>query len=847
MPLKHHFICPLPNGVHARPASLLEEVSRNFTSEIILLNQRTGRTVSAKSVLAIISADIRHNDSCELTVSGVDEQEAMSRMTVFVDNTLPHCDDAPSLIPALNGKSHLPLVLQNTDVTVCHGTPVVPGVAQGRVVQAGGFKIPASLSMNGVTDSAAEWRVLDEALTNLIALYDRQLASAKKKIEIELLKAHRAIARDSEFHSQLHDAVVKNKRTAAGAIAGAEAHFSKMLFDSGSEMLRGRALDIQDVCFQLLRQVHGDAVGSMAIRLDADSIVVAESLTPGQFLAFDRNFLKGLVLAHAGTTSHTVILARSFGIPTLTGVSDLASARSGNQEAVIDADAGVLLTNLTETARRYYAMEQRRLTGRQTRVQQFAARPAATQDGHRIEIGANIASAGAATAAFDAGAEGVGLFRTEMLFLDRESAPDEAVQFEAYRSVLKAAKNFPVIIRTLDIGGDKPLDYLNLPAEENPFLGFRAVRIYPKFEPMFRTQVRALVRASAHGKLKLLLPMIATVDEARWVKKIISEEQAKCAAEKIPFDNAMPVGAMIELPAAAFAMDALCRELDFFSIGSNDLLQYLMAADRANASVAGLYNPLQPAFLRLLKQITDAARANKKWIGLCGEMGGQTKFLPLLAGFGLNEISASTPAIAGLKAELAGLKFADCQQLLAAALGCATAGEVMALLENFSSRRTAALIDPELVIVDSDAATKEEAIKQAVDRLYILGRTEDSRAVEEAIWRREQTYSTGFGHGFAIPHCKTNAMRFNSLVLLKLKSPVKWNSLDGRPVRVVILFAVRETNSATEHMKVFAKLARQVMNENFRARLENESDAGALCAVLREKLEIDSATSAVKI
>jgi fructose-specific PTS system IIA-like component len=340
--------------------------------------------------------------------------------------------------------------------------------------------------------------------------------------------------------------------------------------------------------------------------------------------------------------------------------------------------------------------------------------------------------------------------------------------------------------------------------------------------------------------------MIATVDEARWVKKIISEEQAKCAAEKIPFDKTMPVGAMIEVPSAAFAMDALGRELDFFSIGSNDLLQYFMAVDRANAQVAGLYNPLQPAFLRLLKQIVDAARAHQKWIGLCGEMGGQIKLLPLLAGLGLDEISVAAPTIARLKAELAGLKSADCRQLLATALVCATAEEAAALLENFTRQGNAALIDPEMVIVDSDAATKEEAIKQAVDRLYVLGRTEDSRAVEEAVWRREQTYSTGFGHGFSIPHCKTNAMRFDSLVLLKLRSPVKWNSLDSQPVRVMILFAVRETNSATEHMKVFAKLARRIMEEDFRLRLENENDANALCEILHEKLEVKTEIPAGK-
>lgn len=836
MSLKHHFICPLPNGVHARPASLLEEVSRNFDSEIILFNQRTGRTANAKSVLAIISADIRHNDSCELTVNGSDEQKAMSKIFDFVGHTLPHCDDAPPVHPPANGKSELPLILLSANVTIHYGTLAVSGIACGRMMQVGGFKIPAGLSLNGVTNPATEWAKLDEALHNLGGFYDQRLTVVQNKIEKELFQAHRAIARDLEFRQQLKTAVERRQRSAAGAIVDAELHFSKILVESDSALLRERGLDIQDVCFQLLRQIYGDAAVSKDVQLHTNTIVIADSLTPGQFLALDRNFLKGLGLTKAGLTSHTVILARSFGIPTLTALDDLAAAKLEGEEAVIDAAAGLLITNLTLPVKRYYELEQQHMLERQERVQRFAKHRAATQDGHPIEIGANIASVEEAAAVFAAGADGVGLFRTEMLFLDRTSAPDENEQFETYRLVLEAANNLPVIIRTLDIGGDKPLDYLHLPAEENPFLGYRALRIYPEFELLFRTQVRALIRASATGKLKMLLPMIAMVDEARWIKSIISEEQAKCVAEKIPFDPVMPVGAMIEVPSAAFTMDALCQEFDFFSIGSNDLLQYFMAADRSNTRLAGLYNPLQPAFLRLLKQIVDAAHKNKKWIGVCGEIGGQIRLLPLLAGLGLDELSMAAPVIADIKAGLSVLTAADCRQLLATALSCATAEEVAALLEQFAEQHTAPLIDPELIVLNSEAATKEEVIKQAVDRLYILGRIDNSRTVEDAIGQREQTYSTGFGHGFAIPHCKTNAVRFNSLVLVKLRSPVPWNSLDDLPVSTVILFALRETNSATEHMKVFAKLARQVMSGSFRARLEAENNTPALCTFLKEKL-----------
>jgi multiphosphoryl transfer protein len=393
-----------------------------------------------------------------------------------------------------------------------------------------------------------------------------------------------------------------------------------------------------------------------------------------------------------------------------------------------------------------------------------------------------------------------------------------------------------VIVRTMDIGGDKALSYLNLPPEHNPFLGYRAMRIYRHFESLFRTQVRALVRASAYGELRLMLPMVSTLEEIRWAKKIIAEEQDRCAAESKPFDKAMQIGTMVEVPSAAFALNDFCREVDFFSIGSNDLLQYFMAVDRTDSRIASLYNPLQPGFLRLLKQIVDTARANKKWIGLCGEMGGQKGYLPLLAGLGLDEISVSAPAIGGLKAELSRLDLADCQQLFASALGCATADEVGALLDKFSAQHSLPLLAPEMIVINADAATKEEAIKRGVDLLYIHGRTEQPRAIEEAIWQREATYSTGFGHGFAIPHCKSGAINANSLVVLKFSQPVPWNSLDEKPVRVVILMAIRESDGASEHMKIISALARQVTHESFRDSIEQEQDPARLCALIKSKI-----------
>ncbi|MDR3378624.1 MAG: phosphoenolpyruvate--protein phosphotransferase [Verrucomicrobiae bacterium] len=837
MSLEQHFTCPLPNGVHARPASALEEVVRGFDADVILVNQRTSRTANSKSILAIVGADIRHDDPCILKVSGPDEKQAMAALTLFLQDKFPHCDESPMGSSKPSNSLRLPPCLSQAGALVYRGTPVVPGIAQAPVARFDRKTIPAVLPKDGEINPAIEWPRLETALEKLITDCDTRLSGTDQGIEIELLKVHRSIARDIEFRRLLSEEVNQHRHPAAEAIANAEKHFSDVLIASGSELLCDRTLDIQDVCSQLLLEFYGRQATQTAVKLTRDSIVVADSLTPGQFLALDRKFLKGLVLARAGGTSHTVILARAFNIPTLAGVENLADIQFNGHEVVVDADVGVLVTRLTEAAQRYYALEKQRIAGRRAHLRTLSMKPAGTVDGHLLEIAANIATGAEAAGAFEAGAEGIGLFRTEMLFLDRKSPPDEAEQLKAYQEVLAAAKGRPVVIRTLDVGGDKKLDYLNLPPEENPFLGCRAVRIYPEFEVLFRTQIRALVRASAFGKLRVMIPMIATLDEARWVKKVIASEQKKCAEEKTGFDQAMPVGAMIEVPSAVFALKELAGEFDFFSIGSNDLLQYFMAADRMNGRLGALYNPLQPSFLRFLRQAVEAAHACKKEISLCGEMGGQARYIPLLAGLELDKISASAPAIAGLKAELGALRLSDCRELVDQALDCTSAGEVSALLETFASRHNPPLIEESLILLNSDATTKEEAIKQAADQLFVLGRTENSRSLEEAVWEREATYSTGFGQGFAIPHCKSNAVRYNSMVLLKPRQPLAWNSLDGQPVRVMILLAVREANSTTVHMKVLARLARRIMDPNFREELENATDPATLCDLLLKSLD----------
>ena len=840
MPLEWTFTCPLTDGVHARPASALEEVARRFSARVSLTNTRTRLTADARSVLGIIGLDIRRGDQCVVAVSGGDEARAAASLQRFLEEDFPRCDEP--LVPApAQAETPLPPVLRQVIADYHVATPVVPGIGRGRIVAVGGFVIPESIPVNRLTDIDAEIGVLESALDRLALDYEARIepaagAAGRGGIERDLIRAHLSVARDPEFRHRLEAAIRDDGRTVAGAIADAEAHFCDMLEATGSALLRERALDVKDVCIELLRVAYGRSAAGPEIRLTEASICLADTLTPGQFLALDRSRLQGLVLAHEGTTSHTVILARSLGVPTLVGASGLAADGLHGSEAIVDADIGILVTGLNAGVRRYYEMERRRIDAHRARLTRLAARPASTADDRHVEIAANIIAADEVKPAVAAGAEAVGLFRTEMLFLDRSTAPDEAEQFEAYRQAVADADGRRVIIRTLDVGGDKPVPWLRLAREPNPYLGYRAVRIYKEYEPLFRTQIRALVRASAFGRLQLMIPMIATADEATWVRRIVAEEQARCRANGNPFDASMPVGAMIEVPAAAFAIEALCHQFDFFSIGTNDLLQYFMAADRGNAAVAGLLDPLAPAFLRLLRKIVDEVHAGGRWIGLCGEMGGDLRALPLLVGLGLDEISMATPTVPAARAELAGLSAADCATLLERAAGCATSADVANLLVEAECARAAPLIDPELVI-SAASADKAEAIKLLVDQLYVTGRTDRPRDVEEAVHARETVYSTGFGFGFAIPHCKTAALRTSSLALLRTTSPVEWNALDGEGVRFIILLAIRESDgAAADHMKTIAALARRLMHEDFRDSLMRETDPVRLCRLLDDAL-----------
>ncbi|HVP12203.1 MAG TPA: phosphoenolpyruvate--protein phosphotransferase [Phycisphaerae bacterium] len=834
---EHTFRCPLPNGLHARPASLLAEVAGKFTAEVALLNERSGMNANAKSVLAIVAADVKLADSCRLRIGGADAEAARAALVEFIANVLPGCDEA---LPATAAGRLmvLPRSLRKAEVNWHAGTAICPGVGRGTVVIAGGLTLPADLRDEPAGPREQEQEKVSRAITAVRAAMEARLAGRLSATERGILQAHVSVVGDVALADKISE-LVSAGCSAGQAIIQAAHHFADTLRTAATVYVRERAVDVEDICLQLLEQVYGGRFTVPGIALTKPSVVVAENLTPRQLLAMDKSLLKALVLEHAGVTSHAAILARSFNVPTLTGVAEVRANLRAGQEAIVDANLGIVITEVTALVERYYERELRKLRRHRERLTRYAHSPGLTRDGRRLEVAANVSTVEELSPAFEQGAEGVGLFRTEMLFMDRAASPSEEEQFAVYVRAARTAGQRPVIIRTIDIGGDKPVPYLNLPQEANPFLGYRGVRIYPEHGRVINDQLRAIIRASAFGKIWLMVPMISTVDEVRWIKARVAEIQDGLKAAGAAFDPAMRIGIMVEVPSTAFIIDQLAAEVDFFSIGTNDLTQYFLAVDRDSDKVADLYSSHHPAFLRLLAKIVDDAHRAGGWVGLCGEMARDPRDLPLLIGLGLDEISTAAPQMPALKAAIADLAAADCRALLEKAMTLRTLAEVEELLGAFRTGGAGrGLLEGELVTIGSDSDSKEEAIKEIVDAFYATGRTDAPLAVEEAIWAREAVYSTGLGHGFAIPHCKTDAISVNSIGLARLAHPIEWGSLDGQPVHCVILLAMRESDQEGAHMKVFSKLARKLMHEAFRARLLAATDRETVLRCLAEELEI---------
>ncbi|AZK46595.1 phosphoenolpyruvate--protein phosphotransferase [Paenibacillus lentus] len=538
----------------------------------------------------------------------------------------------------------------------------------------------------GIEDTAAEITRLEEALSKsqqeLEAIKARtQQELGEKKAEI--FESHLLILNDPELLTPVRDKINTEKVSAEYALNETAQQFISMFENMKSDYLRERAADMKDVTKRVLTHLLGLNYVNPA-EISEEVIVVAEDLTPSDTAQLNRKYVKGFTTNIGGRTSHSAIMARSLEIPAVVGTKDVLSKVSNGDLLIVDGLDGTVIVNPSAEVVEQYTAKRDAYLQQIEEWKKLREVPTVSRDGVHVELAANIGTPNDVAGVLENGGEGVGLYRTEFLYMGRTELPSEEVQFNAYKTVLEKMEGKPVVVRTLDIGGDKELPYLDLPKEMNPFLGFRAVRLCLEQTDIFRTQLRALLRASTYGNLRIMFPMIATLDEFRQAKSLLLEEKAKLVSEGVAVSEDIQIGIMVEIPATAVLADQFAKEVDFFSIGTNDLIQYTMAADRMNERVSYLYQPYNPAILRLVKMVIDAAHKEGRWAGMCGEMAGDATAIPLLLGLGLDEFSMSATSILPARSQIAKLSKSEMQELAAKALQLGTAEEVVELVKGIN-------------------------------------------------------------------------------------------------------------------------------------------------------------------
>lgn len=531
------------------------------------------------------------------------------------------------------------------------GSPASEGIGLGRAIVI--RESDSEISNTQVTDINTE-------LNRFLAAVERAKEEIKEIKETAqrnlgeknamIFDAHLLILEDPELLNMVKENISKGMN-AESALDESAKFFETILSSLEDEYMRERANDIRDVTSRVIKILsHKEEIDLKSI--PSCSIVVARELTPSQTAQMNKQNVRGFVTEKGGKTSHTAIIARTYEIPAVVGIGDITSLVRDGDFLIIDGNDGTVYVNPDESLIREYEKRLEEETRKKEELRKFLQIEARTQDSRRIKLVANIAHVDETDVALKNGAEGVGLFRTEFLFMDRTEPPSEEEQFEAYKTVLEKMGERPVIIRTLDIGGDKSIPYLNIPKEENPFLGCRAIRLCLAQQDLFKVQLRALLRASVYGNLKIMFPMISCIDEIIQTKEIMKEVKTELDKEGIKYSEDFEIGIMVETPSAAIISDMLAEEVDFFSIGSNDLIQYTLVIDRTNDKVSYLYNPLHPAVLRLIKLTVDNAHKKGIEVGVCGEIASDLNMVPILIGLGVDELSVSPSKVLNVKKKI---------------------------------------------------------------------------------------------------------------------------------------------------------------------------------------------------
>jgi phosphocarrier protein FPr len=666
-------VIPNPTGLHARPAAVLASLAKGFRSSSKL--QLGDQQANARSITAIMALDVRSGAVVHLLASGSDARAAIDKIAPVIAQGLGDEGCAPAPAPATTTvapESAPPSRRKSTDPNLVLGVPCSPGLAVGQVFQVRRNMIEVTEESAGVETERGKLSAAIETAKGQLEALRAQLQAKADPAKAAIFAAHEELIEDPDLLEIVDSAIAKGKSAQFGWKKAVATHADR-LAALPNPLLAQRANDLRDAGLRVLGILSGEE--AKAPDYPPNTILIAEDLTPSDTAALDRTRVMGFATTRGGATSHGAILARSLGIPALAGVEPAALEISNGTSVVLDGGKGTLRLNPPP-------QEISRIRGAQERAENqrkedlaHAHEAAVTLDGKRIEVVANIGGLKDATQVSALGGEGVGLLRSEFLFMERSTPPSEDEQFEAYKAIAQAiGKEHPLVIRTLDVGGDKPLAYLPIPKEDNPFLGERGVRVALDRPEILRIQLRAILRASAFGRVSVMFPMISSLQEIRDVKAILAEESQRLGIAPIP------AGIMVEVPVTAVMAAQFADEAEFFSIGTNDLTQYTLAMDRGHPKLAPRIDGLSPGVLHLINYTVRGGHAANRPVAVCGGIASDVHGVPILIGLGVDELSVSLPAIPAIKGQIRKLRFDECRELAQKALAAESAAEVRALI-----------------------------------------------------------------------------------------------------------------------------------------------------------------------
>jgi len=563
---------------------------------------------------------------------------------------------------------------------VLQGIGVSAGIAMGKIHVLANQKY--EITDDRISDTDLEIVKLESSLIKCGKQINELFEKAMKEIgedEAQIFEAHLMILEDKVFLDEIKGLIVNDKLNAACSTQTVTQKYVDMFNSMEDEYLKERAADLKDVSSRIIKNILGIKMDIYS--LCEDVIIVAEDLTPSDTAALDKKHVLGFITKEGGATSHTAIISRTLEIPAIVGLEELASLNE-HDYVVMDGENGTIIKNPSEKQTREYAKKQVELTSKKEIYYQYIDKETVTKDGRQVSLGANIGNVEDLEAALKNGIEGVGLFRTELFYLQRNSLPSEEEQFEVYKELAEKLEGKPLIIRTLDVGGDKEIPYMDMPKELNPFLGYRAIRLCLDKKKIFLTQLKAILRAGLYGDVKILIPMISSMEELLLAKDIIEEVKEELRNSDILFGDDIEIGMMIEVPSAAIMSDMLAKEVDFFSIGTNDLIQYTTAVDRGNKKVCHLYNEFNPGVLRLIDIVIQNAHKQGIWVGMCGEAASSNTLVPLLLAMGLDEFSMNSVKVPEIRWMLSKIEYKKTKELTKV-LSLSTSNEVVKSLEKF--------------------------------------------------------------------------------------------------------------------------------------------------------------------